>query len=70
MMYLCIFSFKRKLTFTTDFEKDLINGFNKVFNHGNKIHHISFYFRYLQNCRRKLVKEGYNPSDKKPNSMK
>lgn len=49
-------------SFTTDFEKPLINAFHIVFNNkeeGKEIYHIGCYFHFLKNCRKKLQKEGY-----------
>ena len=46
-------------TFTTDFEKPLINAFHIVFNNneaGKEIYHIGGYFHFLKNCRKKLQK--------------
>lgn len=47
-------------TFTSDFERALINSFNNVFNTNNDLKHIGCYFHYLKNCRLRLVQEGYN----------
>ena len=49
-------------TFTTDFEKPLINAFHLVFNNNDtekELRHIECYFHFLKNCRKKLKKEGY-----------
>ena len=48
-------------TFTSEFEKALINGFHKTFNKINEeeIHHVDCYFHFLYNCRKRLAKEGY-----------
>ena len=42
-------------SFTTDFEESLFNAFYNVFNNTlNNLHHIGYFFHYLNVCRRKL----------------
>ena len=45
--------------FTTDFEKNLFNSFQKVFKKIENLEHKGCFFHYLKNIRKYLVKNGF-----------